>query len=91
MNAIQHIHSARKLWNDCLNMVLEELNIKYYTSDYGVYIWEYKGDILILNLSTNNILVASHYKARATPGCFNVLRVVSEVLVLTVTSLVTVI
>ena len=40
-------------------MVLEKLNIKQYASDYSVCMWEYKGNILILNLSTNDILMAT--------------------------------
>ena len=41
-----------------MNLVLEELNIKRCTSNHGVYIWEYKGNILLINLSIDDILVA---------------------------------
>jgi len=41
---------------------LETLEIKYCASDYGVYVWFYHGDIVILNFSTDNILVATNNK-----------------------------
>ena len=66
MSELQGTKSAGKMWNEHLHAVLYTLNVKRYASDYGVYAWYYQGDLCILNLSTDNILVAAKKsKARA--------------------------
>ena len=62
LNAIQGAKTAGKLQNDRLNAVLEVLEIKRCTSDYGVCTRHCKGGIVILNPSTDDILVATNNK-----------------------------
>ena len=40
--------------------MLKTLEIKKCASDYRVYVWLHKGDIVILNLSTDDILIAKN-------------------------------
>ena len=65
MSALQGTKPAGKQWNDRLTCFLKTRGTKQCVSDYGVCAWCYDGDIVILNLSADNILVAtSHPKAR---------------------------
>ena len=66
MNTIQGTKMAGKLWNDRLNAVLDTLEIKRCASDYGVYVWFYEGDLVLLNLSTDDILVATNNEEART-------------------------
>ena len=59
MNALRGTKPVVKLWNNRLNCVLENICIKRCASDYGDCIWYYEGDIIILNLSTDEILVST--------------------------------
>ena len=65
MNALQGTKPAEKQRNDHLTCVLETLGTKQCASDYVVCMWYYDGYIIILNLSTDDVLVAtSNPKAR---------------------------
>ena len=65
MNDLQGTKHAGKVWIDRLNCALDSLRIKRCASDYGVCICYYDGNIIILNLSTDDILVAtSNAKSR---------------------------
>ena len=67
MNALQGTKHEYKQWNDRLTCVLETLGTKQYTSDYGVCTWCYDRDISVLNLSADDVWVAtSNPKARQT-------------------------
>ena len=55
MSALQGAKSAVKLWNERLNYNIDTFDIKLRASDYGSYIWYCDSDIIILDLSDNDI------------------------------------
>ena len=49
-----------KLWNDRLHGVLKALGIKRFASDHEVFIWYFYNEIVVLNLSTDYISLATN-------------------------------
>ena len=61
LTAIQGMRTAGKLFNDRLNDILSTtpLEMSRSASDYGMYAWEYEGDIVLVGVSTDDILIAT--------------------------------